>query len=204
MPAEAIRLKAKALDLANGSKGQKTMSDRQEQEEIRRYIDKHLQRQKSTTRLVLLAVNVGVFILFSIIALLLAAQSGKFSVTAETLSKTTGDTGLAALIMLWVGWLTGLILHGIGVFMETKAGERQMRQQLALRAMITRWTDSMTGNAFSKARKFAEETDEEDEPEKRKRSQTVRLSDDGELVPDDGDDVGADEPQRKTARGAHE
>lgn len=126
---------------------------------IREYVEQHLKSTKNQTRLSLFLINLIFFVVFNGIAWVAMLTRGPIP-----------DSLLAGLIFLSVGWLTGLIMHGTSYFLETRAGEQQMRERLTLRAI----QKELTRLGMS----------ELDLLEKPKRDQALRLSDDGELVGD--------------------
>lgn len=137
---------------------------------IREYVEKHLPRYKVTTKLTLFAVNLILFVVFTVITLAAASSAGVLATIGQDLAnlqKTTDPIAVAVMLPL-VGWFTALILHGVTLLMDTKMAERQMRAQLAMRAMGHKLSEATSQPA-----------------EKPKRDQAMRLSEDGELVPVD-------------------
>lgn len=137
---------------------------------IREYVEKHLPRYKVTTKLTLFAVNLILFVVFTVITLAAASSAGVLATIGQDLAnlQKTTDPAAVAVILPLIGWLTALILHGVTLLMDTKMAERQMRAQLAMRAMGHKLSEAVSQPA-----------------EKPKRGQAMRLSEDGELVPVD-------------------
>ena len=139
---------------------------------VRKYVDENLSKQKNITQRVFFFISLGMFILFNFFAWI-AFNLGQHE-----------DEVVGAGIMLTVGWGVSILYHFITMMLNTKAGERQMRESLTLR-----------GIQQELARLGMEGISELGEMEKPKRRETVQLSDDGELV----DYTDAEMPARKTS-----
>jgi hypothetical protein len=152
-------------------------------EEIRRYVDQQLPKEKGHVRLALLVINWLMFVAFTILAVVLAVRAETFTVNLSS----QGNAAFGALMLALSGYLTALIFHTTTVFLETKAGERQLRRRIAMRGVIRQWTDSVTDGSV-----LAAEDANSDEPHKPKRDaapRAVRLAEDGELVPAEAEKI---------------
>ncbi len=134
--------------------------------DVRRSVEQGLKREKMMMRLITFVVNLIMFIVFSIIVVAVAAANPELG--KAILEKNNPLGVLVALPM--TGWLVSLIFHAVSLILETKVGERQMRDRVMVRELGKR----MLGL-----------TDDGEFYEKPKREQAMRLSDDGELVPDE-------------------
>ncbi len=99
-----------------------------------------------------------------------------------------GDSPLLLIPLLTtLVWGVGLIAHGVDTYLQTGAldamRDREMRREIE-------WARSHRG---------AEDAEGTDEYEKPKRERAVRLSADGELIPDDKDEE--DRPLKQSRRG---
>jgi hypothetical protein len=140
---------------------------------IRQYVDQNIKKARQTQRYILLGVNVGLFTLFTLIAWIIALSSPSDSKQL-----------VGSFIMLSIGFLTSVIMHAVATYTESEMGQRQIRQQLALKAL-----QEAIGQSVSEAVEV---------PEKRKHDQVVELSDDGELVPIE--EIQAEPQQTKEAQ----
>ncbi len=127
-------------------------------DKIRQYVDQNFKKARRTQHLILWGTNFCFFVVLSLIAWLIVL--GKPPVSDQT---------MAALTLVSAGWMVGLIMHSIALYTESEAGQRQIRQQLALKAM----QEALGQTAL----------DAPEAQEKPKRAQVVELSDDGELIP---------------------
>lgn len=135
------------------------MSDSdQERERIRAYVRKNFEPEKRKRRVVLVVVNLIITVFMAILAWLLAS-----------------DSALAGMIILSVAAGLAMMFHFIGLYMETEAGARDLRRELVMKARFQRIFGMLD----------ADEILGEEEPQKAKRDEAVRLSDDGELVSDE-------------------
>lgn len=153
-----------------------------EREALRRYIDANLEGERSKQRIIFAGVNVGLFLLFSVLAWFVLPQAIP-SPSGEVFSRA----GLVGLIMFTAGWGTSALLHVISTLMETKWGTRQLRRNLAVRFRIER---AVFGAAMHDIE--AEERRTYTPQREKAKRQAMRLSDDGELVPLDEDTAAHD------------
>jgi hypothetical protein len=145
-----------------------------EREALRRYIDANLEGERSKQRIIFAGLNVGLFLLFSVLAWFIFPQASS--------SGELNSPALGGLIVLTVGWGVTAFLHVMSALMETQWGTRQIRRNLAVRFRIER---TIFGSALH-ALEDEEATKHAPQREKAKR-QAMRLSDDGELVPVEAD-----------------
>jgi hypothetical protein len=143
-----------------------------EREEIRQYIAANLDKERRKQRFVFFFVNVFLVVLLTLIA---------WGIAISTQGSAGSNPTTASLIMLTIAGGLGIMMHFFGsLYPWTEAGERQMRRNLAFQARINRF---IYGSADS-----YEDTDDPVHAEKVKHEsgdQYVRLSDDGELIPDE-------------------
>lgn len=123
-------------------------------ERLRAYVDKWLSRAKWTERIMLWVLHFLVFVIFFL--------------GAQPLS--------AADWLLAIGWLIGLVIHAVAIWMESSAGERYLRRGLAERGIRELYAEVATSAALA---------DPDDKKAKRDSAAMLTLSDDGELVPVD-------------------
>jgi hypothetical protein len=143
---------------------------------IRRYVDQNIKKARRTQTLILLGVNFGMYVLFNLMAWIIALTSNP-----------TNDQMIGSLIMLSIGWTVSLFMHGVAAWTDSDTGQRQLRQQLALKAV-----QQAIGQSALEAAEASEV------PEKRKHEQVVELSDDGELIP--AEEVEAEPKQKEEAQ----
>ncbi len=128
---------------------------------IRKSVEKSLKRRKSIMRWVLLGVNLMMFGLFTIIAWGMAQGTG---LLVE--GNPQGEGLIGALVMLNIGWFTGLMFQFFSAIVDVPNAENQMRAQIM-------------SEEISKA--MLELGADESEAPAEKAKRTLRLSDDGEL-----------------------
>lgn len=128
---------------------------------IRKNVEKSLKRRKSIMRWVLLGVNLMMFGLFTIIAWGMAQGTG---LLVE--GNPQGEGLIGALVMLNIGWFTGLMFQFFSAIVDVPNAENQMRAQIM-------------SEEISKA--MLELGADESEAPAEKAKRTMRLSDDGEL-----------------------
>jgi hypothetical protein len=128
---------------------------------IRKSVEKSLKRRKSIMRWVLLGVNLMMFGLFTIIAWGMAQGTG---LLVE--GNPQGEGLIGALVMLNIGWFTGLMFQFFSAIVDVPNAENQMRAQIM-------------SEEISKA--MLELGADESEAPAEKAKRTMRLSDDGEL-----------------------
>lgn len=118
-------------------------------ERLRAYVDKWLARAKRTERILLWVLHLFAF-LFCVLG-------------AQPLSATGW--------LFTIGWMIGLLIHAAAIWMESPAGERYLRRQLAERGIKELYAEAATSIML-------------DEPAKEKAKRAaLTLTDDGELIP---------------------
>ncbi|MCC7447210.1 MAG: hypothetical protein IT324_07325 [Anaerolineae bacterium] len=141
------------------------MADRQvDYAAIRHRADERMKRQKRVGQIVLFIVNVLLFVIFTAIAL--GAVLSNPALRDWVAQKNS--PAAQAFILPTVGWLVGIMLQGMALVLDTRMGERSLREKIIMREMH----DAVMQMADAES------------AEKPKRDQVMRLSDDGELVLD--------------------
>jgi membrane-anchored glycerophosphoryl diester phosphodiesterase (GDPDase) len=138
---------------------------------IRKNVEKSLKRRKSIMRWVFLGVNLMMFGVFTIFAWGMAQSTGLL-----VDGNPQGESLIGALIMLNIGWFTGILFQFISAIVDLKGADNQMRAQIM-------------SEEISKA--MLELGADESEAPVEKAKRMMRLSDDGELVEIVEDEVGA-------------
>ena len=130
---------------------------------IRRRVEADVQQRRRRGQIALFFVNALIFFVFMVVTwVLVPATSSNF---------IRSDDVLAAMIMLSIGWTTGLLMHGLSAFAIGSA----------------RWTDRRRRQFMVREIEYARlglddaMLDDAAPPEKAKRG-TMRLSDEGELL----------------------
>lgn len=128
---------------------------------IRRRVDAELQQERRRGQMVLFLVNGLIFFIFMVVTwVLVPYTSTNFALT---------DDMLAAMMMLSVGWATGLLLHGLSAFIYSS----------------NRWSDRHRKQAMVREIEYARlglDDDLLDEPLEKAKHGQLRLSDEGELL----------------------
>jgi hypothetical protein len=151
------------------------MSQNIDYRRVRQYVDEHLGKQKNFTQVAFFLVSLAMFVGFNVIAW---AGLGLSEVRNEAIGGG---------IMLSVGWGVSLMYQFVLLLLNSKVGERRLRESLTLR-----------GIQREMARLGMSDLAELDVSEKPKRQSGLRLSDDGELI------AATDaEPQHDSAANAH-
>ncbi len=151
------------------------MNDQIDYDLVRQRVKRGIEKQKQLMHTFLFALNVLMFVLFMVIAygIYLSGDGNSLSDIFASSELEATNPALSALVVLTAGWLTSLILHGVSLFMNTKLGERQIRNRVIANEL---------------GRELFQLDAEEDPLPKRKR--LMELVDDGELAEiDDFDDV---------------
>lgn len=147
-------------------------ADPSEREEIRRYVAANLEKERRKQRYVFFFVNIFLVILLTLIA---------WGIAVAAPASGGSNPAIASLIVLTVAGGLSILMHFFGsLYSSSEAGERQLRRNLAFQARINRF---IYGSADS-----YDDTEDSIPDEKSKREfgdQYVRLSDDGELIPDE-------------------
>jgi hypothetical protein len=142
---------------------------------IRKRVQDGVKRQITLTRATFFVVNLVLFILFMILGWGMALSQ-------YTPLNNGDDMVIGGMVLLSMTGFIGLLFNGISLVMETKAGQRQIRERLIAAEM---------GKALLNL---------DDEGEEQKAKRTMALSDDGELVEVVEDDLLTDELQQRAAR----
>ena len=131
---------------------------------IRTRVNEGLKKQKFRTRLALFIVSLITFIIFMAIGWGIFLSNG--GADMQIINETTGRMNsplVGAMIIASMSGFMGALFQGIGLVLDTKAGEDSMRERLVAREI---------GKEMMQM--GADEADE-------KRKHMMRLSDDGEL-----------------------
>jgi hypothetical protein len=164
-------------------------NDQLDFDDIRTYVDQNIYRYKMMQHVTLFTVNLILFIIFSAVAIASAVASGRFA-DLDLLQKTSNPTVFMALALPMIGWMVGVILHGAALFLNSRYGERTLRGQLAMRAMGRKLADAASDQSETK-----------EKPKREVGEQYVRLSDDGELIPDEQQSSAKAPEAHRSARG---
>jgi hypothetical protein len=110
------------------------------------------------------------FVIFTAIALgaVLSNPMLHDLVLNDLIAQKNSPTTLAFILPI-ISWFVGIIMHGVSLALDTRLGERSLRERVIMREMH----DAVMQMADTEG------------VEKPKRDQVMRLSDDGELVLDD-------------------
>jgi len=128
--------------------------------EIRANVYQDFKRYRSWIRWLLFGTNLGLFIVISILLTI-----GMISTSVYAAEKN-GVPAMHFLLILWAGWALAVIIHGVSAFMESDLGGRRLRAELEKRGV---------------ARKLKALGDK---PKRKSVPRALRLTDDGELVPE--------------------
>lgn len=138
---------------------------------IKERVEKDVRKQKRLAKFILFATNLGLFIVFMVIAWQMFLNGGGTPpqgaefINLPGIAKPAGNPLTNALVMLSIGWAVALILQATGFFIDSPIGERSMR-------------DRATGREM---RKEMERLGLDELEEHEKRKGMMRLTDDGEL-----------------------
>ena len=147
------------------------MSSQMDYKGIKERVEVRVRKEKRLSKFILLATNMGLYVMFLVIAWRMYLLNGGTLPTVEMmvnipgLTKTLGDPTTSALMMLSIGWAVAVLLQTIGFIIDSPIGERSIRD----RAMGREMRKEMTRLGM----------DELEEQEKHKGM--MRLTDDGEL-----------------------
>ncbi len=143
------------------------MNDRIDYRAVRRRVEEGVKRQKQLAGLILFGISLLMFVLFVILAfgLYASGNSAAGALVVDAGRVTTDNPVLSAMIMLGTGWFVTLIFQAITLFMNTKAGEEQIRDKVIGRELGRELLRLGVGD--------------EEPLEKRKRM--LRMADDGEV-----------------------
>jgi hypothetical protein len=132
-------------------------------------IEKTMKRRKSVAQWVFFGVNVLMFVIFTLLMWGMALGSPTLSQMMQG-----DDSPIIGILMLaTMGWLTGVIFHGISTLMASGLMDNQIRKDVASREFGSLILDQAMQSRQEKAKRELDTNDEEE----------VMISDDGELVP---------------------
>lgn len=163
------------------------MSAQLDYRSIRKRAEELLVRDKRMMRLIFLIINLVIYIAFMIIGWsLFLNNGGQAPTTGVHVGFNEEDPFTAAMVLLSTVGGIGVLFQFISLIIETKAGERQMRERAMGRAL----NEEMM--------RLADETGEPQE----KAKHMMQLSDDGELeaIVDEESDAEAEALIRQQAR----
>jgi hypothetical protein len=143
--------------------------------QIRRTAEQEVKRQKRLSRLALFVTNLVISI---IMALIICGLGTGF------LSGTGPDATRGLLIVSLTGLFMSVLMHGLSLAIETRAGEQSMREHAVLQAL----QQQVLGTGA--------DADDPGASEKPKRDQVMQLTDDGELIPEDTESLHAQSASR--------
>ncbi len=146
---------------------------------IRRRVEVELQQERRRGQMALFMANSLIFFIFMLLAWVLVPNTSS--------SFFLSDDTLGMLIMLSIGWATGLFMHGLSAFSLSSKG----------------WSDRHRKRLMVREIEYARlGLDDEllDEPLEKSKRGTLRLSDEGELL-DIVDDEYAGEARHRQRQG---
>lgn len=135
-------------------------------EELNERVEQALEQRKRITRIAMYATSVFIFLLFLVLAWLIASGA----LDAASVTNPDMDNITAAMIMLTIGGFMTLVLNGIGLMVGTKGFDRQMRRQV----LVEQFGDNLEELATMKRKRSEDRLADET---------VVEISDDGELIP---------------------
>jgi hypothetical protein len=94
--------------------------ERIDYEQLRFRVEQKIQREKRQVRIGLLVPNIILFVLFMLVAWVLVPR---------TAGLVLSDDMLALVLILSIGWATGLLLQTVGFYMETDAYKRRLSKR---------------------------------------------------------------------------
>lgn len=165
------------------------MSDQLNIEQLREEIKRQMRLQRQVARYGMLAGHVGMFALFSVLSIIFLAQAGQSEIL-KNLPK--GDAGflVTPLILLWIGWGTGVFFHLMAILNEAGLFEKANKRILISRALADQLLKEVGTDSEKPKRKPTAET----------VSQEMRLTDEGELAPAD-DEIWEEAYKSRNSRG---
>lgn len=134
---------------------------------IEERVEASVRREKNISKFVLFAANLGMYVVFLMMSWqMFLANGGTPPQWADMINwpgitKPTTDPFTSALLMVSIGWGIGLFMHVVSLIIDSRLGERSIRD----RAMGREMRKAMT----------------EMSREQEKRKGMMRLTDDGEL-----------------------
>lgn len=139
----------------------------QERRELRRRVEKELKAEKLQVRIIFFSITLLIYVLFMVIGWGMFLANGG----AQPIPGVEDNPLVGGMVMLSVAGFLGVLFQFISLMLETRQGERQMRDRIAARVLSSAMLRLGYGDE--------EHSGEETEREKAKR--IMRLSDDGEL-----------------------
>jgi hypothetical protein len=134
--------------------------------ELNERVEQALERRKNLTRIAMYATSVFIFLVFVILAWLIASGA----LDAATVTNPDMDNVTAAMILLTIGGFMTLVLNGIGMLVGTKGFEKQIRREV----LVEQFGDNLQELATMKRKRSEERLGDET---------VMEISDDGELIP---------------------
>jgi len=147
------------------------MSSEMDYKAVKERVEAQVRREKNLSKFVLFAVNLALFLVFTIFAWRTYIASGGSLPTLEQMTNIPGipkpamDPVMSILLMMSVGWGIAVFMQIVAMIIDTPLGERSIR-------------DRATGREM---RKEMARVGLEDLEEHEKRKGMMRLTDDGEL-----------------------
>jgi hypothetical protein len=147
------------------------MSSEMDYKGIKERVEQRVRKEKNLSKFILFAVNVALFLVFTIFAWRTYIASGGSLPTLEQMTNIPGvpkpamDPVMSILLMMSVGWAVALLLQAVGFIIDTPIGERSIRDRAMGREM----------------RKEMARLGLDDLEAQEKRKGMMRLTDDGEL-----------------------
>ncbi|MCU0513001.1 MAG: hypothetical protein MUE40_10565 [Anaerolineae bacterium] len=138
----------------------------QERRELRRRVEKELKAEKLRVRAVFFVVSFIMYVVFMLMSWGIFLSNGG----AAPIPGVEDSPLVGSMIMLSVAGFMGLLFQFIALMMETKAGEREMRERLASQVLNS-----------AMLRLGYEDEDLLEETPREKAKRIMRLTDDGEL-----------------------
>lgn len=133
------------------------MIDNVDMEALQQKIEADLDKQRGRSRVVMFAVNLILFVTFASISwIMLPLTQPDFIFT---------DATLTALILLSVGWMTGVIMHGVQTLVDSRATDRAMRDRLLAEHLKNIALEQIRQQELDKAKRKRAERLTDDEPE---------------------------------------
>lgn len=144
--------------------------DDSQRAELRRRVEAAMRREKRIVRWVLFFISLGIGVLLAMIAIIVAATTPGI---AEAFARAD-DATPAIMVLPMIAAFLAIFFQGIGLAIDSGAGDREMRTRLTRSELSDMLLDEALGS------------DDDRVGIKRKRHETAyRLSDDGEIIPDD-------------------
>jgi hypothetical protein len=142
-----------------------------DRDRVRQYVQDNLRKRQQIVKWVMFGANVLMFLIFNVLAWVVLftgtrTQYGTVIETIDSVSYVASSAVIGMVVMLGIGWATGLFFHFLTNVVDTKAFSRPLMQRLTTEAI----NQQVFGDMLS-----------EPEKQKRKRDQIAHLTDDGEI-----------------------